>query len=285
MKALIITADGPEHRFVTKHLVESIGEHLCGVVVEHGKQRTSFMTSLKKASRKYRPLTVIERLITKLVRKLLKTSKKQANALSEAFGEINPKLYLSPETPVLQVESANHQDCIEWIRNKNPDYIFVYGTGIIGKNVLALPKEQTLNLHTGISPFYRGSACAFWPLFNKEPHMVGSTVHKCTPEVDGGEIYGRITARLSENDTPYSAFANAVKAGSSLYAKIAGRLVKGENVQSEKQDFSLGKEYTFKDKTFIQEIIMEYRVSSGKLKKTIASTENTSPPYTENKER
>jgi len=40
MKAVIITADGPEHRFVTRCLVESLGNHLCGVVIERGKENT-----------------------------------------------------------------------------------------------------------------------------------------------------------------------------------------------------------------------------------------------------
>jgi methionyl-tRNA formyltransferase len=181
--------------------------------------------------------------------------------------------------PVLEVESANRNDCIKWIENIKPDYAFIYGTGIIGKKLLSLPSMGALNLHTGISPYYRGSDCAFWPLYKNDPLMLGSTVHKCTPELDGGDIFGRVSIRLSKDDDPYTAFAKAVEAGTSLYSNIAKRLVGGEEVPSEKQDFSKGKEYRFKDKTFVQELIMEFRVSSGKIEKIIADAEDSSLPF------
>jgi len=281
MKAVIITADGPEHRFVTRCLVESLGNRLCGVVIERGKKKEPLATSLKNATRRYGVFTVIERLITKLVRKFLRTQNRQLSALYEVLGQLSLETYMPAEMPVLEVESANRNECVKWIENINADYVFVYGTGIIGKKVLSLPSVQALNLHTGISPLYRGSDCAFWPLYNNEPLMVGSTVHKCTPEVDGGDIYGRVSVRLSKDDDPYFAFAKSVKAGAVLYANRARRLVNEEEVSSEKQDFSLGREYRFKDKTFIQELVMEFRVSSGKIRNIITDAQDSSLPFLE----
>lgn len=281
MKTVIITADRPEHRFVTKYLVEALGDHLSSVVIERGAKKKLSLTSLKKATRQYNLFTLIERIITNLIRKLLRVEHRRLAALYKVLGQVSLKTYMSDELPILEVESANRDECIKWIEEIKPDYIFIYGTGIIGKKVLSLPSLQALNLHTGISPFYRGSNCAFWPLYNKEPLMVGSTVHKCTPEVDGGEIYGRVSVRLSENDDPYLAFAKAVEAGAVLYSNIAKRLVNGEVIPSKNQDFSLGREYRSKDKTYVQEIIMEYRISTGMLKKIIASAKDASLPYSE----
>jgi len=288
MKAVIIVADGPEHRFVSKCLEEALGNHLSGIVIER-RGETSSLTSLKKTARRYGSLKktvlrygvfrAIERFITKLVRKFLRVKHRKIAALHMVIDQIPPKAYMSDKLPRLEVKSANTDECIKWIEDIKPDYIFVYGTGIIGKKLLLLPSLQTINLHTGISPYYRGSSCAFWPLYNKEPQMVGSTVHKCTQEIDGGSIYGRVSVRLSEDDDPYIAFAKSVKAGAYLYSKIARGLINGEVVPSKKQDFSIGKEYRFTDYTFIQEIIMEYQISSGKLKKMISDAKNTPLPF------
>ena len=280
MKTVIITADEPEHRFVTRSLIESLGDHLSGVVIERGAgEKKSLAASLIKATRRYGAITVIERLITKLNRKIFRAKTKQLEACYRILGRLSPETYMPAKMPVLEVESANRNDCIKWIENIKPDYVFVYGTGIIGKKLLSLPSMGALNLHTGISPYYRGSDCAFWPLYNNEPLMLGSTVHKCKPELDGGDIYGRVSIRLSKDDDPYTAFAKAVEAGTSLYSNIAKRLVGGEEVPSEKQDFSKGKEYRFTDKTFVQELIMEFRVSSGKIEKIIADAEDSSLPF------
>lgn len=278
MNTVIITADGPEHRFVTKCLVESLGGRLSGVVIERGGKQ-SLVTSLRNAYKRYGGYIVIERIMTKFVLKLLRTSKRQTSCLDKIIGRHNPETYMSSEIPILEVASANHKECLNWIEDINPDYIFVYGTGIIGNRVLSLPALQTLNLHTGISPFYRGSSCAFWPLYNNEPLMVGSTIHKCTPEVDGGDIYGRVSIRLSKGDDPYSAFAKSVRAGAILYADIAKRLVNKEDLTPKKQDFSLGREYRFKDKTFLKELAMEYRILTGKLDELILCAQESPLPF------
>jgi folate-dependent phosphoribosylglycinamide formyltransferase PurN len=281
MRAVIITADGLEHRFVTKYLAETLGDQLSGIVIERQLKLKSPVELFKKVVHRYGVFTIIERVITKIVRKLLRAEHRKYEALNKVVGQISLESFLPPGLPILEVESANKNECVKWLEGIRPDYIFVYGTGIIGKRVLSLALQEVLNLHTGISPFYRGSDCSFWPLYNMQPLMVGSTVHKCTPEIDGGDIYGRVSVRLSENDNPDVAFAKSVKAGAVLYSSVAKRLVSGEAIATERQDFSLGNEYRFKDKTFVHDIYMEYLVSSGKLKQNVHSSMDKSLPYYE----
>ncbi len=57
-----------------------------------------------------------------------------------------------------------------------------------------------LNLHTGVSPRYRGADCEFWPWHEQELNFLGATVHSCTSDLDGGAIFGIATAKLEAND-------------------------------------------------------------------------------------
>ena len=83
----------------------------------------------------------------------------------------------------------NTPDSVRLVEQLDPDILLVFGTGIVGKAVLSKAKRIALNMHTGISPYYRGCDCAFWPLYNREWDMVGATVHECTQDVDGGRIF------------------------------------------------------------------------------------------------
>lgn len=69
------------------------------------------------------------------------------------------------------------------------DLFIVFGASIIkGWLLEALSKRSALNIHIGLSPFYRGSSCNFWALFDGRPEYVGATVHKLTAGLDSGPI-------------------------------------------------------------------------------------------------
>jgi methionyl-tRNA formyltransferase len=120
--------------------------------------------------------------------------------------------------------------------------ILVYGTGIVGGKILSLARKIALNMHTGVSPYYRGADCAFWPLHNRELHMLGATVHECTKEVDGGRIFGITRAQLSAADGLFCVLARCVVAGADLYAAKVRELTE-HGLDGVTQDFSIGTEY------------------------------------------
>ena len=51
-----------------------------------------------------------------------------------------------------------------------------------------LIKKKAINIHMGLSPFYRGSSCNFWALNDKNPEYVGSTIHYLSKGLDSGNI-------------------------------------------------------------------------------------------------
>jgi methionyl-tRNA formyltransferase len=61
------------------------------------------------------------------------------------------------------VEDINSPEVVSLVQEINPTVLLVYGTSVIKDRVLNLAQDICFNIHTGISPYYRGSACTFWP--------------------------------------------------------------------------------------------------------------------------
>ena len=77
---------------------------------------------------------------------------------------------------------------IKKILKINPKYVISYGCGIIESQVIAKFKNKFLNVHLGLSPYYRGSGSNYWPLVNNEPECVGATFMKIDGGIDTGPI-------------------------------------------------------------------------------------------------
>tara|TARA_B100001250_G_scaffold407816_1_gene429201 strand:- start:89 stop:883 length:795 start_codon:yes stop_codon:yes gene_type:complete len=69
------------------------------------------------------------------------------------------------------------------------NYFIVFGASYI-KGWLAeyLVEKKAINIHMGVSPYYRGTACNFWALYDKNPQYVGSTIHLLSKGLDSGSI-------------------------------------------------------------------------------------------------
>ena len=58
-----------------------------------------------------------------------------------------------------------------------PDVVLVCGTGILREELINLFPGHIINIHLGLSPYYRGAGTNFWPLVNREPEYLGATIH------------------------------------------------------------------------------------------------------------
>jgi folate-dependent phosphoribosylglycinamide formyltransferase PurN len=69
------------------------------------------------------------------------------------------------------------------------DIIVVFGASYIkGWLVDRLVARNAINIHMGISPYYRGSSCNFWAMFDGNPTYVGATIHKLSRGLDSGAM-------------------------------------------------------------------------------------------------
>ncbi len=86
----------------------------------------------------------------------------------------------------------------------NPDLIISYGCSIIKSELLDIFKGRFINIHLGLSPYYRGSGTNYWPLVNNEPQFVGTTFMHIDSGVDTGKIIHQIRPEINLDDDVHS---------------------------------------------------------------------------------
>jgi methionyl-tRNA formyltransferase len=161
------------------------------------------------------------------------------NAEHTFFGKAN-----WPLVPMLELNKGciNDDDTIAWAADLCPDLIFLFGTSILSEEWLTRFPRRIINLHLGLSPYYRGSATLFWPLANNEPECVGATIHLAEKHVDSGQILARVKPELSVNDNYYSINYKTIRQTIDTLPDVAMRYVRGE-IEPIAQDLRLGKIY------------------------------------------
>ena len=82
----------------------------------------------------------------------------------------------------------------------NPDIIISFGCSIIKSELLDKFKGRFVNIHLGLSPYYRGSGTNFWPFVNDELQFIGTTFMHIDAGIDTGKIIHQIRAQINFND-------------------------------------------------------------------------------------
>ena len=81
---------------------------------------------------------------------------------------------------------------------------------LIKENIMNIMPKLSINLHLGLSPWYRGSATLFWPFYNLQPQFAGSTFHQIVNEPDAGDILHQTIPVLKKGDTLHEVAAKVV---------------------------------------------------------------------------
>ncbi len=111
---------------------------------------------------------------------------------------------------ISSLNELNLEENLKFISSLEIDCCFIAGIPIIKKPLLDILPINTINLHLGLIPFYKGSITTFWPFYNLEPNMLGTTYHIIDKYVDTGEILHQNRPKLEINDTLHSASCKAV---------------------------------------------------------------------------
>lgn len=106
----------------------------------------------------------------------------------------------------------------------NCDAVILFGCSYIkGDLAEALIAKKAVNIHMGISPFFRGNSCNFWALYDDHPEWVGATVHRLDKGLDSGPILFYSFPKVIADDP----FVYTMSAVQSVFDKILDVLDEG----------------------------------------------------------
>ena len=97
--------------------------------------------------------------------------------------------------------AVNSPDVFHDICELAPDLLVSYGCSIVKDPLLSRFTPGFLNVHLGLSPYYRGSGTNFWPFVNGELEYVGITFMYIDAGIDTGEIIHQIRPRIFPGDS------------------------------------------------------------------------------------
>lgn len=135
------------------------------------------------------------------------------------------------------------------------DLYIVFGSSYIkGSLVNFLIRNKAINIHMGISPYYRGTDCNFWAMFDNNTSLVGATIHFLSKGLDSGKIIAHATSEKIKNPFVYT--MSTVKSAFFLLRKII-KDKNYKNLEGKIQNKDLEIRYSRK-KEFTEKIVKQF---------------------------
>jgi len=155
---------------------------------------------LKKRLRRLGILRIADQALLILYR-LIFESRKDRKAAKEIFGS-KPADHIERQgIDILETVDINTDEVRDFILAKAPQLVLVSGAPLLKQRILEAAEGRIINLHPGYVPQYRGRYGCFWPIYNKEPHLVGATVHFVDKGIDTGAILYQKQVDFDPSDT------------------------------------------------------------------------------------
>ena len=178
VKAIVLTSTNLRHRYFAKTIASHF--EVVGVFTE---AKRNYYTSQREES------TAVQTHFSHLSR-----AEKEWFAIPDS--EAVPDL--------IEVDDINASEVVEKALSLEADCISLFGTAILKPIWLDAFKDRIINLHLGLSPYYRGSATLFWPFVYHELQYLGTTIHLAVEKVDAGAILRRVQPELIPGEDYYA---------------------------------------------------------------------------------
>lgn len=166
--------------------------------------------------------------------------------------EISEKKYFKLKkkelsTEIIPIENIKKNQYIlkKTLKKIKPDIIFTFGTSFIPSTILKLMPKYSINLHSGLAPYYKGAACNFWPFYFLEPNWVGMTFHLITKKLDSGSVIHHAIPKLDIRDKIHDVSCKAQLKAFKDTLKII-KIIKNRKIKEHKISLS-GKLFLKKD--------------------------------------
>lgn len=132
-------------------------------------------------------------------------------AESRVFGDIAP-LPANVRSISLKMGDIAHVTPEHIAPALNSDHYIVFGAGYIKPPLVdVLIEKRAINIHAGVSPYFRGSSCNFWAIHDGHPGLVGCTIHRLSRGLDSGDMLFHALPKPHETD-PFTFGMKAIEA-------------------------------------------------------------------------
>lgn len=214
MKIAILTGNAIRHKFFANTLAEAVDSAL---IFSECKEENESLRESRQNSMNPMEAHFHERYLT------------------EKIFFPRDDFFRAPTMSLLYKE-VNAPDVYRAIKNFKPDAIFVFGSAIIREPLIsAVSAGRFINLHLGISPYYRGSGTNFWPFVKKELEYVGGTIHHIDPGIDTGDIVAHVFPAWEASDDGHTSGCKVIKESVKILLKAIAMLKEGRELPRVKQ--------------------------------------------------
>lgn len=220
-RVLLLTGNARRHRYVASVLAASV--NLIGIVTEKKRDPvdpTALMSLCEK--------NIIDQHL-----------KERNLAEEKLLGKCD---FPNIERLDLPEGDANSITAFDWVQDRRPEMVLLYGTSIIRPPLLSVYEGRMINMHLGLSPYYRGAGTNFWPLVDGNPACIGATIHLAVEKVDAGSVLAQSRPFPERFDRAHELGTKAIMAG--VQAMISAiELYSKADLSPVSQDLSLGTVY------------------------------------------
>ena len=194
MKAILFSGNHPRHLFVNKEILKHFNEVLVIVM-----EREELIPS---------PPDDVSPLDAALFSKHF-TNRHLVE--KHIYGDLCPeKVFCDVETSFIRPEQLNTPQIAKKVADFDADFCFIFGVDLILQPVINILPANKINLHLGLSPYYKGAATLFWPFFHLQPQFCGVTFHQITEQPDAGAIIHQSVPCLEYGDKIHDIGAKCV---------------------------------------------------------------------------
>ena len=242
IKIIIITANELRHKFFRRKiaLFKNVKVKLC--LAEKNSSRQYYKVIKSKNFSKIEKKHFLDRQ---------KSEKKYFSNFLKKYPEIkNLKI-------IERGEFNFNQSIIKKIFTFKPDLIISYGCSIIKRPIITKYKKKFINIHLGLSPYYKGSATNFWPLVNNEPQFLGVSFLKIDEGIDTGPIIHQIRPDLDIDDNVHDIGNKLIIKAVRVLEKLISKF---KNLKGKKQK-KIKTEKIFKKKDFNEKALKRMRLN------------------------
>jgi folate-dependent phosphoribosylglycinamide formyltransferase PurN len=122
----------------------------------------------------------------------------------EIFKQYELDEAMPSEHLIKRIRYVNTDEGRSALNQLKPDLIIVNGTRIISKKTLESVPSTFINIHTGITPAFRGVHGGYWAVAKNKKDLFGTTVHYVDAGVDTGGIIEQVFIDPPKKDNFYT---------------------------------------------------------------------------------